>query len=94
MCYKKLTFLFLYIKAIEMRTLAALFVLATVLATTILASTHDQGSSDEGIVVETAQGRLRGSVLITRKGRKIYSFRGVRFAQPPIGKLRFKVSFA
>ncbi|PSN44657.1 hypothetical protein C0J52_15734 [Blattella germanica] len=42
-------------------------------------------------VVNTALGRLRGSILTSRKGRTIYSFRGIRFAQPPVGELRFKL---
>nr|CAD7594782.1 unnamed protein product [Timema genevievae] len=41
-------------------------------------------------VVTTAAGKLRGSVLESRLGKTIYSFRGVRFAQPPVGNLRFK----
>ncbi|XP_046991019.1 esterase E4-like [Schistocerca americana] len=40
--------------------------------------------------VQTPLGRLRGSVLQSLDGRTIYSFRGVRYAQPPTGDLRFK----
>ncbi|XP_047107555.1 esterase E4-like [Schistocerca piceifrons] len=40
--------------------------------------------------VQTPQGRLRGSLLRSLDGRTIYSFRGVRYAQPPVGELRFK----
>ncbi|XP_067006682.2 juvenile hormone esterase [Anabrus simplex] len=43
-----------------------------------------------GPVVRTAQGQLRGSVLKTVDGRDIFSFRGVPFARPPVGDLRFK----
>jgi hypothetical protein len=42
-------------------------------------------------VVRTVHGDLRGSVTQSRLGRIIYSFRGVGFAQPPVGNLRFKV---
>jgi hypothetical protein len=42
-------------------------------------------------LVTTVHGVLRGSVIQSRLGRPIYSFRGVRFAQPPVGNLRFKV---
>jgi hypothetical protein len=42
-------------------------------------------------VVRTVHGYLRGSVIQSRLRRSIYSFRGVGFAQPPVGKLRFKV---
>ena len=69
-----------------MRALVAVLAVAAVLA-----STQGRGQGSEDLVVQTAQGRLRGSILTSRKGRQIYSFRGVRFAQPPIGNLRFKV---
>lgn len=51
-----------------------------------------QGQTDDPLVVKTTQGYLRGSILTSRKGVAIYSYRGVRFAQPPVGILRFKVS--
>lgn len=38
-------------------------------------------------------GRIKGSFMTTRLGKKIFSFRGVRFAEPPVGKLRFQVRF-
>ncbi|XP_063229236.1 esterase E4-like [Bacillus rossius redtenbacheri] len=41
-------------------------------------------------VVATSQGQLRGSVMRSRQGKDIYAFRGVRFAEPPLGELRFK----
>ncbi|KAJ8888197.1 hypothetical protein PR048_007684 [Dryococelus australis] len=47
-------------------------------------------ASDQGLVVTTAQGQLRGSILRSRLGKDIFSFRGVRFAEPPLGELRFK----
>lgn len=37
-------------------------------------------------------GRIRGSILESRLGRKIYSFRGVRYAEPPTGPRRFQVA--
>jgi hypothetical protein len=46
---------------------------------------------DTSPLVTTVHGVLRGSVIQSRLGRPIYSFRGVRFAQPPVGNLRFKV---
>ena len=36
-------------------------------------------------------GTIKGSILETVKGRKIYSFRGIRYAKAPINELRFKV---
>ncbi|XP_047106120.1 esterase E4-like [Schistocerca piceifrons] len=40
--------------------------------------------------VQTALGRLRGSVMTSLDGRNILAFRGVRYALPPVGELRFK----
>lgn len=37
-------------------------------------------------------GRIHGSILDSRLGRKIYSFRGVRYAEAPTGERRFKVN--
>ncbi|XP_076180102.1 esterase E4-like [Ptiloglossa arizonensis] len=37
-------------------------------------------------------GRIHGSILDSRLGRKIYSFRGVRYAEAPTGERRFKVA--
>ncbi|XP_018342077.1 PREDICTED: esterase FE4-like [Trachymyrmex septentrionalis] len=37
-------------------------------------------------------GRIRGSIIISRLGKKIYSFRGVRYAEPPTGQQRFQVA--
>ncbi|XP_069696452.1 juvenile hormone esterase-like [Periplaneta americana] len=40
--------------------------------------------------VTLKQGRLRGHVLKSRKGRPIYAFQGIPYAKPPVGDLRFK----
>ncbi|XP_050490850.1 esterase E4-like [Bombus huntii] len=37
-------------------------------------------------------GKIRGSVLTSRLGKEIYSFRGVRYAEPPTGERRFQVA--
>jgi hypothetical protein len=57
----------------------------------VLTATRGQELTDDPLVVRTAQGYLRGSILTSRKGISIYSYRGVRFAQPPVGIRRFKV---
>lgn len=36
-------------------------------------------------------GRLQGNYMTTRKGLKHYAFRGIPYAEPPVGQLRFKV---
>ncbi|GAB6023360.1 Carboxylesterase 5A [Chamberlinius hualienensis] len=41
-------------------------------------------------IVEIENGKLRGTVSNSLYGRKYYSFRGIPFAKPPIGPLRFK----
>lgn len=67
--------------------LKAVFCLLGVLALKTNASRRD----DTSPVVTTVQGALRGSVIKSRLGRSIYSFRGVRFAEPPVGNRRFQV---
>jgi hypothetical protein len=59
--------------------------------TTLLALANGQDPTGDPLVVKTARGYLKGSILTSRKGKSIYSFRGVRFAQPPVRNLRFKV---
>lgn len=43
--------------------------------------------------VTTPAGTFEGSILKSRLGKIIYSFRGIRYAEPPTGELRFKVSY-
>lgn len=44
-------------------------------------------------IVKTNSGDIQGSVATSFLDRRTYySFRGIPFAQPPIGHLRFKVS--
>ncbi|CAL7939259.1 unnamed protein product [Xylocopa violacea] len=37
-------------------------------------------------------GKIRGSILHSRLGKKIYSFRGIRYAEPPTGERRFEIA--
>ncbi|XP_055855426.1 juvenile hormone esterase-like [Episyrphus balteatus] len=41
-------------------------------------------------IVETSLGKLKGSVLKTSKNHEFMAFRGIRYAQAPIGDKRFK----
>ncbi|XP_050295651.1 esterase E4-like [Anthonomus grandis grandis] len=41
-------------------------------------------------IVITPLGSIQGSTLRTRLGKTIYAFRGIRYAQPPVGELRFQ----
>ena len=43
-------------------------------------------------LVDIENGRVSGIVEESMKGRDIYSFYGLPYALPPLGKLRFKVS--
>jgi len=44
------------------------------------------------VTVDVAEGSLRGKQTTSKSGFKYYSFKGIPYAKPPIGLLRFKVS--
>lgn len=44
-------------------------------------------------VVRTKLGELRGKIDVASDGQEYYTFHGIPFAEPPVGELRFKVSF-
>lgn len=46
----------------------------------------------DGPVVNTPLGSMKGTLRNSWRGTQFYSFRGVRYAEPPTGELRFKVS--
>ncbi|XP_001659467.2 venom carboxylesterase-6 [Aedes aegypti] len=41
-------------------------------------------------IVHTGLGSIRGTILESRLGRKFYAFRGIRYANAPVGNLRFQ----
>ncbi|KAJ8686916.1 hypothetical protein QAD02_022710 [Eretmocerus hayati] len=43
-------------------------------------------------IVKTSLGQIKGSIIKSRLGKDIYSFRGIRYANPPVGLRRFKVA--
>nr|XP_023020744.1 esterase FE4-like [Leptinotarsa decemlineata] len=45
---------------------------------------------DECPIVTTPLGKIKGSIQKSRLGRTIYSYRGIRYAKPPINDLRFQ----
>ena len=45
----------------------------------------------EDITVKTDKGAVKGVRIDHDFGQYYYSFRGIRYAQAPVGKLRFKV---
>lgn len=42
------------------------------------------------LVLTTALGKIRGTLLPSQVGRNFYAFRGIPYAKPPVGALRFK----
>lgn len=64
----------------------------------LVASRHAVGSNevendDEFCTIETENGRVHGKQNRTLLEKKpFYSFRGISFAKPPLGHLRFKVN--
>ncbi|CAH1958123.1 unnamed protein product [Acanthoscelides obtectus] len=42
------------------------------------------------VIITTPLGKINGTTTTSRLGRTIYSFRGIRYAEPPIGELRFQ----
>lgn len=80
---------------INTEMLRALFV---VCLATGLSAYHSKGGnsgvnniSEQPPLVQTAQGLIRGNFLNTFTGTRFYSFRGIRYAEPPTGENRFKV---
>ena len=44
------------------------------------------------ILVNIKNGTLEGSIMKTRKGLNFFAFRGIPYALPPLGELRFEVN--
>nr|QEE13683.1 carboxylesterase 3 [Mythimna separata] len=44
----------------------------------------------EGPQTRSVSGQFRGSWMETRRGRRFQAYRGIRYAEPPIGALRFQ----
>lgn len=55
-------------------------------------SKDDSSDSCSQLIVETLEGKVRGSFLKSTKGREFYSFRGIPYAEPPILEKRFKLA--
>ncbi|XP_011863054.1 PREDICTED: esterase FE4 [Vollenhovia emeryi] len=58
----------------------------------IMVALADDDLAGEQHEVTAPIGRIRGSIMTTRLGKKIYSFRGVRYAEPPTGQQRFQIA--
>lgn len=48
--------------------------------------------ASDTVVIETNYGPVRGIKRISAVGDEFFSFRGIPYAKPPVGGLRFKVS--
>ena len=46
----------------------------------------------EDVTIKTDKGTVKGIREDHEKGQYYYAFKGIRYAQPPTGKLRFKVN--
>ncbi|XP_022837633.1 venom carboxylesterase-6-like isoform X2 [Spodoptera litura] len=51
---------------------------------------HSTASTPAAPVVRSVSGQFRGSWMSSRRGRQFEAYRGVRYAQPPVGELRFQ----
>ncbi|GBP64403.1 Esterase E4 [Eumeta japonica] len=56
----------------------------------IFVAVSSSHSSEDNPTVTSPAGSFIGSLLTSRRGRTIYSFRGIRYAESPEGELRFK----
>ncbi|XP_066990891.2 esterase FE4 [Anabrus simplex] len=56
----------------------------TLLLLVVIRATHDED------IVKIAEGRLRGSKMVSFRGREFHAYRGIPYAEPPIGPRRFK----
>lgn len=56
----------------------------------------DRTFAEESEILELTSplGKVKGSFLETRLGKKIYCFRGIRYAEAPVGQKRFQVRFS
>jgi len=61
----------------------------------IVLAHYDIASGDESketLVTIPSLGQVRGSLMNSVGGRQFLAFRGIPYAKPPIGNLRFKVN--
>ncbi|XP_041971993.1 venom carboxylesterase-6-like [Aricia agestis] len=73
-----------------MRALAVLCVALAVSAAKSLEHNWLSGQDVDQPTTVTPSGEVRGSYDLTRRGRRFESYRGIRYAEPPVGELRFQ----
>ena len=71
----------------EMKQFTA--VLSLILVAVLLT---DGNGGRTGRIIDTSTGKVRGAVSLSRQHREFYSWRGIPYAEPPVGNLRFAVS--
>jgi acetylcholinesterase len=65
-------------------------IFATIMTLKLTKSTTS--SSDRGYF-ETRLGKIQGTPMKSWRGKPFMSYRGIRYAEPPVGDLKFRVSF-
>ncbi|KAF2886687.1 hypothetical protein ILUMI_19486 [Ignelater luminosus] len=56
----------------------------------LISNIHLSHINNKNPIVTTSLGKVKGAILTTLLGKPIYSFRGIRYAKPPVDELRFK----
>ncbi|XP_066997937.2 juvenile hormone esterase [Anabrus simplex] len=69
---------------LRMLQLPAFCTLLLLVVVVMVTATHD------GEIVRIAEGHVQGSKMISFRGREFRAFRGIPYAEPPTGTLRFK----
>ncbi|CAB3246688.1 unnamed protein product [Arctia plantaginis] len=64
--------------------------MACISAVSLLLCLVFQGISGEDVQVTVEQGTLNGEIVTSVIGENYYSFKGIPYAKPPVGALRFK----
>ena len=72
----------------QMYSCCVLSLLVSVICCLILQCQSDEKQPTVNI---PSLGGLRGSQMVSSSGRKFHAFRGIPYADPPVGNLRFNV---
>lgn len=68
-------------------------IVTTVLLIVFLGGDSESDNIEDETIVLTSLGAINGSIFATRLDKKFIGFRGIRYAEPPVGDLRFRVRF-